>query len=105
MINEINYISINELASRLLENPLLSDINIEQIVRHTLDLWKNDNEAFKDKTLLRYELDYIYKLKYNPYKAKFNNKTIFQFKFIREIKQGISKEIQKGNIDAILKYK
>ena len=51
------------------------------------------------------ELDYIYKLKYNPYKAKFNNKTIFQFKFIRDIKQGISKEIQKGNIDAILKYK
>ena len=26
-------------------------------------------------------------------------------KFIRDIKQGISKEIQKGNIDAILKYK
>ena len=71
----------------------------------TLDLWKEDNEAFRDKTLLRYELDYIYKLKYNPYKAKFNNKTIFQFKFIRDIKQGISKEIQKGNIDAILKYK
>ena len=71
----------------------------------TLELWENDKEAFRDKTVLRYELDYIYKLKYNPYKAKFNNKTIFQFKFIRDIKQGISKEIQKGNIDAILKYK
>ena len=31
MINEINYISINELASRVLDDTLLSDINIEQI--------------------------------------------------------------------------
>ena len=164
MINEINYISINELASRILDNTLLSDVNIEQIIRHvldfmakfgvnnniadnikkgntielpsfmgtfeilkykssikfengklktnlpidwnrTLELWENDKEAFRDKTVLRYELDYIYRLKYNPYKAKFNNKTIFQFQFIRDIKQGISKEIQKGNTDAILKYK
>ena len=37
MINEINYISINELASRILDNPLLSDVNIEQIIRHILD--------------------------------------------------------------------
>lgn len=71
----------------------------------TLELWENDKEAFRDKTVLRHELDYIYKLKYNPYKARFNNKAIFQFKFIRDIKQGISKELQKGNIDAILKYK
>ena len=37
MVNEINYISINELASRLLDNTLLSDVNIEQIIRHVLD--------------------------------------------------------------------
>ena len=70
----------------------------------TLELWENDKEAFRDKTLLRFELDYIYRLKYNPYRARFTNKTIFQFQFIREIKQSISKEIQKGNIDALLKY-
>lgn len=71
----------------------------------TLDLWENDKEAFRDKTVLRYELDYIYKLRYNRYEARFKNKTIFQFKFIRTIRQGISKEIQKGNIDAILRFK
>ena len=37
MVNEINYISINELASRILDNTLLSDVNIEQIIRHVLD--------------------------------------------------------------------
>ena len=51
MINEINYISINELASRLLDNPLLSDINIEQIVRHTLDFMAKFgvNNIYQDK--------------------------------------------------------
>ena len=161
MINEINYISINELASRVLDNPLLSDINIEQIIRHVLDFMAKFgvNNIYQDKeailtvqeyrTLLPCDLIRIMQIKdcksglcfrqmtssYIPidnnrdyeltfktqgrvlytsikeckvrlaYKAKFNNKTIFQFKFIRDIKQGISKEIQKGNIDAILKYK
>lgn len=71
----------------------------------TLKLWENDKEAFRNKTVLRYELNYIYKLRYNPYKARFINKTVFQFKFMRTVRQGISKEIQKGKMDAILKYK
>ena len=41
MVNEINYISINELASRVLDNTLLSDVNIEQIIRHVLDFMAN----------------------------------------------------------------
>lgn len=38
MINEnIHYISIKEVLSRLLEHPLLSDLNLEQVIRYTLD--------------------------------------------------------------------
>ena len=60
MINEINYISINELASRLLENPLLSDINIEQIVRHTLDFMAKFgiNSIYQDKEVILTVQDY-----------------------------------------------
>ena len=60
MINEINYISINELASRLLENPLLSDINIEQIVRHTLDFMTKFgiNGIYQDKEAILTVQDY-----------------------------------------------
>ena len=52
MVNEINYISINELASRILDNTLLSDVNIEQIIRHVLDFMAKFgvNNIYKDKT-------------------------------------------------------
>ena len=51
MVNEINYISINELASRVLDNTLLSDVNIEQIIRHVLDFMAKFgvNNIYKDK--------------------------------------------------------
>ena len=51
MVNEINYISINELASRVLDNTLLSDINIEQIIRHVLDFMAKFgvNNIYQDK--------------------------------------------------------
>ena len=51
MINEINYISINELASRILDNTLLSDVNIEQIIRHVLDFMAKFgvNNIYQDK--------------------------------------------------------
>lgn len=60
MINEINYISINELASRVLDNPLLSDINIEQIIRHVLDFMAKFgvNNIYQDKEAILTVQDY-----------------------------------------------
>ena len=37
MIKENKFISINEVLSRLLRNPLLQDVNIEQAVQYTVD--------------------------------------------------------------------
>ena len=37
MIKEKKFISINEVLSRLLRNPMLQDVNIEQAVQYTVD--------------------------------------------------------------------
>lgn len=37
MVKELNYISINEIMSRLLRHPLLNDLTLEQVVQYTLD--------------------------------------------------------------------
>ena len=37
MVKEYNYISIQEILSRLLRHPLLQDLTLEQIVQYTLD--------------------------------------------------------------------
>ena len=60
MVNEINYISINELASRILDNTLLSDVNIEQIIRHTLDFMTKFgiNGIYQDKEAILTVQDY-----------------------------------------------
>ena len=40
----------------------------------TLKLWYEDNESFKQKTLVRVENNDLFKITYNKNKAKFNNK-------------------------------
>ena len=37
MIKEYNYISIKEILSRLMRNPLLQDVTLEQVVQYTVD--------------------------------------------------------------------
>lgn len=37
MIKEYTYISIKEILSRLMRNPLLQDVTLEQAVQYTLD--------------------------------------------------------------------
>ena len=37
MVKEYTYISIKEILSRLLRNPLLQDVTLEQAVQYTID--------------------------------------------------------------------
>ena len=57
----------------------------------TLKLWYEDEEAYKNKTLIKIEEKEIYKIFYNRNLADYTNKSFYQFNFNRELKKSSSK--------------
>lgn len=72
-------------------------VNWEETIR----LWFEDEQARKDKTLLRDEQKYVYKVKYNKYKANYENKTFYEFTLNRKIKKALKDNINKNKVDAL----
>lgn len=68
----------------------------------TLKLWYEDEESFKNKTLVKVEEKEIYKIYYNRTVANFNNKSFYQFNFNRDLKKKLKFNIKEGNTDAFL---
>lgn len=66
----------------------------------TLKLWYEDEEAFKNKTLIKMEEKEIFKIHYNRVKADYNNKSFYQFDVNRGIKKRLKINIKEGIIDA-----
>lgn len=67
----------------------------------TLKLWYQDEEAKKNKTLVRNECKYILYLKYNKYSANYENRTYYQFVPNWDMKQGFVENINKDKIDTL----
>lgn len=70
--------------------------------KSTKDYWEQDKEAAREKVLIHYDLDEIYRILYNKRSSKYTNKKFIKFKPIRKIKQALVKEINNGHIDAFL---
>lgn len=70
----------------------------------TIKLWYEDEESFKNKTLIKQESKEVFKTFYNKSSATFNNKSFYLFQLNKELKREISKNIKKGIIDAFLIY-
>lgn len=68
----------------------------------TLKLWYEDEEAYKEKTLVKVEEKEIFKVYYNKQLAKYNNQVFYEFKVNRELKKALKKNIKDGKIDAFL---
>jgi choline kinase len=66
----------------------------------TLKLWAEDEEAYKDRTLVKMEEKEIFKIFYNRSKANYENKGFFIFDINREIKKKLKKNIKEGHVDA-----
>ena len=66
----------------------------------TLKLWYEDEEAYKNKTLVKTDEKEIFKLYYNRGLAEYTNKSFYQFNFNRELKRRLKDSIKNGNIDA-----
>ncbi len=67
----------------------------------TLKLWYEDEEAKKNKILLRDENEYVYKVKYCKQDATYENKIFYYFTLNRFIKQALRDNIEQRKIDAL----
>lgn len=70
----------------------------------TIKLWYEDEESFKNKTLVKMEAKEIFRTFYNKSMATFNNKAFYLIQINKELRRDISKNIRKGIIDAFLMY-
>lgn len=64
----------------------------------TLKLWYEDEEAFRDRTLIRMEEAEIFKVYYNRESATYNNKNYYEFLFNKDLRIRLKQNIRKGII-------
>lgn len=67
---------------------------------NTLKLWYEDEEAYKERTLVKMGEKEIYKVYYNKRLANYQNMAFYEFKINRELKKGIKERLKKGILDA-----
>lgn len=66
----------------------------------TLKLWSEDEEAYKDRTLIKMEEKEIFKVFYNKRRANYENKSFMQFEVNRDLKRRLKQKIKDKAIDA-----
>ncbi len=67
----------------------------------TIELWLEDEEAKNNKTLLRNENEFVYRVKYDKFDATFENKVFYQFALNRKIKRALKENIEQGKVDTL----
>ena len=68
---------------------------------NTLLLWERDEEARKKKVRLRHENEWVYHVRYDNWKAGFNNKVFYHFALNTFIKRALSRNIKSGKVDTL----
>ena len=66
----------------------------------TLKLWSEDEDAYKNRTLVKMEEKEIFKVFYNKKSANYNNKSFMQFEVNRDLKRRLKQKIKSKAIDA-----
>lgn len=67
----------------------------------TLRLWFEDEEAKKEKTLVRDEDKYRYRVRYCKYDATYENKSFYQFDLNRFIRKKLKENIKSNKTDTL----
>lgn len=66
----------------------------------TLKLWSEDEDAYKERTLIKMEEKEVFKVYYNRGKANYTNKSMFEFSVNRDLKKKLKHRIKEGRLDA-----
>lgn len=66
----------------------------------TLKLWSEDEEAYKERTLVKMEEKEIFKVFYNKRDANYENKSFYTFEVNRDLKRRLKQKIKCRAIDA-----
>lgn len=64
----------------------------------TIKLWYEDEESFKNKTLVKAEEKTVYRIYYNRYAAEYTNKTFYQFRVNRDLKRRLKESIKERKL-------
>lgn len=88
-----------ETGAKFVNGKLKIDYPIDW--EETLKLWYEDEEARKNKTLKRNDTKYIYRVKYNKFRANYENKAFYEFVLNRFIKRALKKNIDSGKTDTL----
>lgn len=68
----------------------------------TLKLWAEDEEAYKEKLLIKMEEKEIFRVFYNKKRATYENKSFMQFEANRDLKRRLKQKIKDKTIDAFI---
>ena len=66
----------------------------------TLKLWSEDEEAYKERTLIKMVEKEIFKVFYNKRTATYSNKSFMQFEVNRDLKRRLKQKIKNKAVDA-----
>jgi len=68
----------------------------------TLELWHEDEEAERDKILLRHEIKEKAKVYLSKRSARFENQTYYKFKLVRILNNQIKNKLKEGTMSGFL---
>ena len=69
----------------------------------TLKLWHEDEESRINKTLVRHDDEFIFRIKYPQHGRMYKYNGYFSIRFNRQLRQKLKLAIQTGNYDTYLK--
>ena len=87
---------------RIQNNKVVTNLPVDW--KRTIDWWKKDSEAYKNKCLLRHETKMLFSIHYNKKRATYKNKNFYQFIINRRVKKLLSDKIKNNEIDTFLYY-
>ncbi len=80
------------------EGKLITNLPIDW--DRTLKLWSEDEEAYKERTLIKMEEKDLFKVFYNKKTANYENKSFMQFEVNRDLKRRLKQKIKNRQVDA-----
>ena len=69
--------------------------------KRTNQLWNEDEEEHKKKTLLRYESPMVFNVRYCKEDATYENKTFYQFRLHQKVRKMLKENIINGKTDTL----